>query len=375
MHREAAAYWIARLNRAMTTVGAGRSFAFPSMPETEPNCRRCPWAANAICLAFADMADWGGRSTREMESTKQETAMFRRNFCLTIALAVLIPCFASAPAHAQATRTWVSGVGDDVNPCSRTAPCKTFAGAISKTAAGGEINCLDPAGYGAVTIVKSITIDCEGTLGSILASLVNGVIINGAGINVVLRNISINGAGNGIRGVNILAANAVWIENLKIFGFTQQGIRDARSASGTLSILNTAIRNNTGAGLGVAPSGGTVKMLINNLHALNNGFGIAAGPNVQGTIRNSDLSNNTTAGISNEGANLVANNNSMSNNGSGVLNSAGVIRLSNNDIAHSTTSINNAGGTVISFGNNRTNTPTAGAITPAGGASSDLGQQ
>ena len=67
-------------------------------------------------------------------------------------------CFA-APASAQATRTWISGVGDDANPCSRTAPCKTFAGAISKTAEGGEINALDPGGYGAVTITKSITID------------------------------------------------------------------------------------------------------------------------------------------------------------------------------------------------------------------------
>src|ERR1700760_1054222 len=86
--------------------------------------------------------------------------------------------FCVAPAHAQAPRTWVSGVGDDVNPCSRTAPCKTFAGAISKTAAGGEINCLDPAGYGAVTITKAMTIDCTGTFGSILASGTNGVIVN-----------------------------------------------------------------------------------------------------------------------------------------------------------------------------------------------------
>ena len=76
-------------------------------------------------------------------------------------------------AQAQASRTWVSGVGDDANPCSRTAPCKTFAGAISKTAACGEINALDPAGYGAVTITKSITIDGTGTFASILASLDN----------------------------------------------------------------------------------------------------------------------------------------------------------------------------------------------------------
>src|SRR3989440_249753 len=85
-----------------------------------------------------------------------------------------------APAHAQATRTWVSGVGDDANPCSRTAPCKTFAGAISKTAAGGEINCLDPGGFGAVTITKSIAIDCSEVFGSVLVSGTNGIVISGS---------------------------------------------------------------------------------------------------------------------------------------------------------------------------------------------------
>src|ERR671914_454860 len=92
------------------------------------------------------------------------------------ALALLAVATASA-ASAQATRTWVSGVGDDVNPCSRTAPCKTFAGAISKTAAGGEINCLDPGGFGTISITKSITIVCRGSQGSILASLTNGIVI------------------------------------------------------------------------------------------------------------------------------------------------------------------------------------------------------
>src|SRR6201991_208408 len=118
-----------------------------------------------------------------------------------MAAGLLLPALASAPAHAQATRTWVSGVGDDVNPCSRTAPCKTFAGAISKTAAGGEINCLDPGGMGAVTITKSITLDCTGTLGGILAALTTGVIINGANAIVTLRGLTINGIGTGLSGV------------------------------------------------------------------------------------------------------------------------------------------------------------------------------
>src|SRR3984957_15015789 len=79
----------------------------------------------------------------------------------------------ASAANAQATRTWVSGVGDDANPCSRTAPCKTFAGAISKTAAAGEIDCLDPGGFGALTITKSITIDCLGLSESVLVSGTN----------------------------------------------------------------------------------------------------------------------------------------------------------------------------------------------------------
>src|ERR1700709_956000 len=104
-----------------------------------------------------------------------------RRFALpAIVVGFLMPCLASAPAHAQATRTWVSGVGDDVNPCSRTAPCKTFAGAISKTAAGGEINCLDPGGFGAVTITKSMQIICDVATGGVLVSGTNGIIVNAA---------------------------------------------------------------------------------------------------------------------------------------------------------------------------------------------------
>src|ERR1044072_6815437 len=112
-------------------------------------------------------------------------------------LGIFVVClFCSTLAQAQATRTWVSGVGDDANPCSRTAPCKTFAGAISKTAAGGEINCLDPAGYGAVTITKSIAIDCHETIGGIFAASVNGVIINALSTDkIILRGLDINGAG------------------------------------------------------------------------------------------------------------------------------------------------------------------------------------
>src|SRR5438270_6473215 len=124
-------------------------------------------------------------------------------------VAALAFCCYAAPSQAQ-TRTWVSGVGDDLNPCSRTAPCKTFAGAISKTAAGGEINCLDPGGFGTVTITKAISIYCEGVIGGILASGVTGVIVNAAATDhVVLRGLDIDGAGTGAKGVSVLQAASV----------------------------------------------------------------------------------------------------------------------------------------------------------------------
>src|SRR6266700_2085159 len=109
-----------------------------------------------------------------------------KNFRAAIYAPLLI-AFAFSIAQGQATRTWVSGVGDDVNPCSRTAPCKTFAGAISKTAAGGIINCLDPGGFGAVTITKSMTIDCSNTLAGVLASGTNGINVNTPTTNDIVR--------------------------------------------------------------------------------------------------------------------------------------------------------------------------------------------
>ena len=145
--------------------------------------------------------------------------MPRISLSLTLAATLLVLVLQAAPTHAQATRTWVSGVGDDANPCVRTAPCKTFAGAISKTAAGGEINCIDPGGFGAVTITKSITIDCGATLGSVLAALTNGINVNGASITVNLRNLSINGVGNGLIGINFISGNSLTLTNVNVMNF------------------------------------------------------------------------------------------------------------------------------------------------------------
>src|SRR5436305_7324683 len=122
--------------------------------------------------------------------------------------------------NAQASRTWVSGVGDDANPCSRTAPCKTFAGAISKTAAGGEIDALEPAGFGAVTITKAITIDGGGgQVASVLVSGTNGIVVQaGPSDTVTLENLRIQGIGTGLNGIRFLSGLRLNVLNDYIYG-------------------------------------------------------------------------------------------------------------------------------------------------------------
>jgi len=179
--------------------------------------------------------------------------------------------------HAQATRTWVSGVGDDVNPCSRTAPCRTFAGAISKTATGGEIDALDSGGFGTVVISKSITIDGTGALAGILAAGQNGITINSKEttnlISVRLRGLSINGVGSGAYGINVIAANKVVIEDSVIDGFTANGIN---VAAGAVFVKNTSIRNNK-VGVNATGSG---QVALTDVAVVFNGTGLVGGPSI-----------------------------------------------------------------------------------------------
>jgi hypothetical protein len=225
---------------------------------------------------------------------------------LTGAGAVLAVLSLATTAAAQATRTWVSGEGDDVNPCSRSAPCKTFAGAISKTATGGEINAMDPGGFGAITITKSITIDGRGTMASILAAGSNGVNVNGANIVVTLRNLSINGVGTGVIGVNITNAKHVNIEHCDIFGFgagTGRGVYVNTTTSTNLHITDSRITNNLDAGVFL---GFGNAMILGSSLIGNGGPGLevnasAAGATSVAMISNSTLAFNETSIEANSG--------------------------------------------------------------------------
>ncbi len=270
---------------------------------------------------------------------------------------VFVFAFASI-AQAQATRTWVSGVGDDVNPCSRTAPCKTFAGAISKTATNGEISCLDPGGFGAVTITKSITIDCEDTQGSILAAGTNGVIVNitsGTDVRkaVKLRGLSIQGASTGTNGVRILAANSVNIDEIVIEGFTQHGI-SVETTSGTprIYVQDTHIRSVTGNGINTFITGGAVKLTVGGSQLQGAGTGFNLSNNTAATISDSIISGNTTGlGVSN--ASLAVFHCTISNNSTGVSAlSGGTIRLMSSLVTSNTTGLSLSGGSIVSHVSN-----------------------
>jgi parallel beta helix pectate lyase-like protein len=215
-----------------------------------------------------------------------------------IAAAIFILAFVTI-AQAQATRTWVSGVGDDVNPCSRTAPCKTFAGAISKTAACGEINAIDAAGFGGVTITKAITIDGTGVLAGIVVSGTNAIIVN-AGVNdvVTLRALDINGLCTGIHGIRILAAKAVNIQDCEVYKFsTGHGISVDATNNVMLNVRNSVIRDNTLDGINTFTTTGTVKVTLDRVSLYGNGNGIHARQTSRVVATNCNFSNNAGDGV------------------------------------------------------------------------------
>jgi len=306
----------------------------------------------------------------------------RRIPLFVLAIGLLVPFLGAAPASAQATRTWVSGVGDDVNPCSRTAPCKTFAGAISKTAPGGEINCLDPAGFGAVTITKSMTIDCTGMLGGILASSTTGVIINGAGAIVTLRALEINGGPPnlpGVNGVRYLQGARLNIEDCTIYNFLGAApngngiIINNTSGVARLHVSNTVIRNNgngsTGAGIKVNPqSGGAAQVTLQRVNVTGNTFGIAAdgaGNTAAGginmTIKDSVMASNDNDGLiattpaGGAPIGVLVSNTVSANNAFGIrsIGTNVTVRVNSSDIAGNGTGLSfSGGGALLSAGNN-----------------------
>jgi hypothetical protein len=271
----------------------------------------------------------------------------------------------------SAIRTWVSGFGDDANPCSRTAPCKTFAGAVSKTAAGGEIDVTDPGGFGALTVTKALTIDGRGTFASVLAAGTVGIrVAAGPGDVVTLRNLSIDGGGTGIHGVQFTSGAALHIENCVIFNFAQRGVAFQPTGASRLFITDSILRNNNNATSGGAvliqpAAGGSAQAVLDGVRMEGNLFGVFASDRSTVTVRNSVAAANSNSGFT-AGSNavavvmnlegcLVAENNAAAGT-TGILcaGAAATVRLSNVTVVNNGVGLSSVtGGSIVSFGNNR----------------------
>jgi hypothetical protein len=305
-------------------------------------------------------------SKSNQNSIKGHSKMSRMNLLNLFSIVLLWTALASA----QASRTWVSGVGDDVNPCSRTAPCKTFAGAISRTVTGGEIDALDPGGFGAVTITKAITIDGGGgQVASVLVAGTNGIVVQaGASDIVTIRNIRINGIRQdpqttaGLNGIRFLSGKALHIESCVIFGFSQAGIDLEPSAGGQVFVLDSIVQDNGGTGLFSFPTGGTVSAIVDRSRFENNQHGVWSGNNSVFTVANSDASGNSMDGFvvqANAGtAELNIVNSTAANNGNAGIAAGGpgpssIARINRVTLSDEPTGmLIGPGGQILSYGNN-----------------------
>jgi hypothetical protein len=216
-----------------------------------------------------------------------------------IGLIAAASSFFAGSAQAQATRTWVSGVGDDANPCSRTAPCKTFAGAISKTTPGGEINCLDPGGFGALTITKAITINCDGTFGSVLVAGTSGIVVAAQPADrVILRGLEFDGLGSnspndGVNGIRFISGQSLLVDKCIIYGFVNNGIDVVLGAAASVDVKDTVISNIGRAGIRITSTGGGAALAVERVNISRvgaNGIEVAGGG--LGAVNNSMLFGN-----------------------------------------------------------------------------------
>ena len=323
--------------------------------------------------------------------------MNRFRFTLRFLALAVLALSASSVARSQNIRTWISMTGNDADPCTFTAPCRTFTITLSKTATNGEISLVGPGTYGAVTINKSVTINGGGYLGHIIASgAQRGIIINITNAadtrkTVRLRGLSLNGAdvagNNGLQGIRIVAADKVYIEDTLIDNFDTsggtngRGISDERTNGGKLFVTNTIIRNCGANAVVVYPSNGFTQITAVLDHVVIQGSvlsGVYAGPGSRVTIKDSNITGNGNAAVQADASagttEVMVERSVLSHNQIGVYSGPGspVVRLSETTVTDNVTGLQTAGGgTIDTFGNCRI----AGNAAGNGPPTNNLGEQ
>ncbi len=325
------------------------------------------------------------RQVQKTFSASQEDPMTRTHSFHSIAL-LLLSLLASHSVSAQALRTWVSSAGNDSNPCSRTAPCQTFAAAISRTLPHGQINVVDAGSFGAVTITQSITIDASGNFAGVLSTGSSAITVNaGAADIVVLRGLTLDGAGTGGNGISFLAGKALHVENTVIHNFgTNRGIDFVPTmASGNVAqlfvkdtIIREILNNPNGIGVLADPGVGiSARVELDNVRMARCHTGLKIADNVTAIVRNSVSSVNRTHGFHAVGPTsrmMLTNVMSSLNGTNGVLaegNDAIIFLTDSTITGNLVTGIGVlAGGQIQSFGNNRIagNMVSDGVPTPPG---------
>jgi len=306
--------------------------------------------------------------------------MHRSLFFFAFFAAALFVCGMTSPAQAQATRTWVSGGGDDANVCSRSLPCRTFAGAAPKTAAGGEIDALDPANFNPVGITKALTIDGSGgQVGGVTSTSGPAIQINaGANDRVILRNLRINGISQvatttSTNGIAFNSGLSLKVENCYIFGFNSYGINFQPSIRAVLTVTDTQVEGSGtfggtfGGGIIVATpatTGGINRATLRNVTVSTSVSGITAGQNTKMQLDNVTVGEGGVGGGGDYGliatgpaAEMNVDYSTISGNQFGGIHalSGGTIRVANSTISDNNTNgiLIDAGGAVQSYGNNR----------------------
>lgn len=290
--------------------------------------------------------------------------------------AVLAGALFSTAASAQSTRTWVSGVGDDNNPCSRTAPCKTFTGALALTLPGGEVNCLDAGGFGVATITQSVSIICDNVEAGVLASGTDAIVVAaGPSDTVSISGLDIQGSSSALNGIKFTSGGSLRIANTRVRGFTSANYGINLSSTTPLSQVfldNVTVTNNgtgpTGGGILVSPASNTsTTFAMTRSNVQNNGTvglrfdtGGKTGAGIYATVDDSIFTSDAIgmwirSPSNGNVASVTATNSIFSRNGYGVLiSTANPAYFGGNTISDNTNGLfHNGTSTSISFGTNK----------------------
>jgi hypothetical protein len=275
----------------------------------------------------------------------------------------LVAFLISSALEAQFNRVYAAAKsGNDLSTCnSILTPCQSFAGAVTQVNAGGEVIVLESGGYGVVTISKAVSISAPtGIVAFIHPPSGNAVTISaGASDTVVLRGLTINGAGVAANGINVATVGALYVESCVITGFAgsdnAHGNGISFGSAGNLFVKDTIVRGNGWVGLWAVPASGTAKASIDHCRLEGNTYGLVSDSNAATTIRDSVSSGNVTAGYLGEvGGELNIENCVAANNGTGIASIGGgsTVRVSNTTVTDNATGLNVASAVLLSRVNN-----------------------